>query len=213
MTQVDMWFDPICPYAWMTSRWLLNVEHVRDVHVSFHVMSLAVLNENKNDLDDYYKELMTTAWGPARLCIAAEQLRGNEILRPLYNALGMRYHNAKRKFNNDVFIEVLEETGLPHTLIASTTDTSLDAALRASHHEGMDPVGDDVGTPVLHVPKSGDTNAATGKPEKTAFFGPVLIPAPKGEDAGMLWDGVLNVANCDAFFELKRTRTRSPSFD
>ena len=197
---IDFWFDPLCPWAWLTSRWMLQVEEVRDVKTTWHVMSLAVLNENRDDLPDSYKELMATAMGPVRVCIAAEQAKGSDVLLPLYTAIGKRIHLEKRREDPGILAEALEEAGLPAELEAAATSTEFDDALRKSHHEGMDPVGYDVGTPVIHV-------------GGVAFFGPVITPTPKGEAAGKLWDGVLLVAGTEGFFELKRSRDKPPIFD
>lgn len=196
----DFWFDPICPWAWMSSRWMLEVERVRPVTTRWHVMSLAVLNEGRDDLPERYGELMTRAWGPVRVCIAAEQDHGPEVLLPLYSALGNRIHRQQRKDYDDVIPEALAEVGLPAGLVGAARSPEWDEALRKSHHQGMDPVGYEVGTPVIHV-------------QGIAFFGPVVSPAPKGEAAGRLWDGVTLVAGTDGFFELKRTRDRDPIFD
>jgi len=202
---VDLWVDPICPYAWMTSRWLLEVEAIRPITVRFHVMSLSVLNEGRADLSERYRRLLDVGWGLVRVAIAAEQAHGPEVLRDLYTALGTRLHPDGRDVTRDLYLDALSEVSLPASLADAAQSTDFDDALRASHHAGMDPVGEDVGTPVIHAPgPDGDT---------VAFFGPVVIPAPKGEVAGRLWDGVLLVAGTDGFFELKRTRTRVPVFD
>jgi len=200
---VDFWFDPLCPWAWITSRWVLEVEQVRDVRASWHVMSLAILNAGRQELPEEYKKRMERAKGPVRVCIAAEQMRGPDILLPLYTALGTRMHVERRGRGEgeaeEVMSEALAEVGLPGALADAAATDDYDDALAASHHAGMDPVGTDVGTPVIHV-------------NQRAIFGPVVTPAPKGEAAGRLWDGVLLCTGTEGFFELKRTRNQRPSF-
>lgn len=206
-TPVDFWFDPLCPWAWMTSRWMLEVEKVRPVRVRWHVMSLAVLNEDKLDQvpEEYREALRTTAWHPVRVCIAAAKKHGGEVLGPLYTALGTRFHNQGLEQSRETIVAALEEVGLPAELADAANSDALDSELRASHQEGIDLVGQDVGTPVIAVP------GADG--ERIAFFGPVVTPAPKGEDAAKLWDGTLLVASIPGFYEIKRTRTVGPIFD
>ncbi|MFB6986592.1 DsbA family protein [Streptomyces sp. NPDC056178] len=202
----DFWFDPLCPWAWMTSRWMLEVEKVRDVEVRWHVMSLAVLNEDRlDDLPEEYRELLEKAWAPVRVVVAAQQEHGDEVVGPLYTALGTRFHNQGEGPTREAIVAALGDVGLPVELVEYADSDAYDAELRASHKEGIDKVGQDVGTPVIAVP------GANG--EQIAFFGPVVTPAPKGEEAAKLWDGTLLVASIPGFYEIKRTRTQGPVFD
>ena len=200
MTQtVEMWFDPLCPWAWMTSRWLMEVEEVRDVSVTWSQMSLSVLNEGR-DLPDEYREMMDRGWAPVRVIAAARKAHGDEVTKPLYDAIGTRLHLGGERDFVAATAAALAEVGLPAELIEAADTDEHDAFLRESHDRAIALVGDDVGTPVISV-------------EGVAFFGPVISPAPKGEAAGRLWDGCVLVAGTDGFFELKRSRTRDPIFD
>ena len=199
-TTVDFWFDPLCPWAWITSRWMLEVEQVRPVVTRWHVMSLAVLNEGKEDMSERYQELMKKAWGAVRVCMAAEQKFGPDVLQSLYTAIGTRFHNQKAERDRATIEAALADAGLPAELADAMDSAEYDDAVRASHKDGMDRVGYEVGTPVISV---------QGK----SFFGPVVSPIPRGDAAGKLWDGVMLITSTDGFFELKRSRTRDPIFD
>jgi len=195
----DFWFDPACPWAWMASRWIKEVEKVRPIDVRFHVMSLAVLNEGR-DLPQNYLDMLAKAWAPVRVCIAAEAAHGPEVLDRLYTALGTRIHPGGEEISRELIEKALIDADLPVELAGAGESTEWDERLRESHDDGMLRVGQDVGTPVISV-------------DGVSFFGPVVTPAPKGEAAGKLWDGVVLVAATPGFYELKRTRDEDPIFD
>jgi hypothetical protein len=200
---VQFWFDPLCPWAWITSRWMLEVEKVRPVRTDWKIMSLAYLNLVQHEgkgLSEEYLARMAKAWGPVRVCAAAAADAGPEVLGPLYTAIGTRFHNQGRREDPGIIAEALREAGLPASLADAADSTEFDEAIKKSHHEAFDEVGLDVGTPVVRI-------------RGRALFGPVITPAPKGEAAGELWDGLLLVSKADGFFELKRSRDRRPSFE
>lgn len=197
--RAGFWFDPLCPWAWMTSRWILEVERVRDIEVEWNLFSLAYLNRDK-DVSDEYKSKLARSWHCTRVIAAAQKESGASITLPLYSAISSRIHLKKMEVGETLFGEALVEVGLSPELSTAMNDESFDAAIIESHERGIKMVGNDVGTPIISI---GDV----------AFFGPVISPAPKGEEAGKLWDGVVGVASYTGFFEIKRSRNVGPIFD
>lgn len=197
--KADFWFDPICPFAWITSRWIGEVEEVRGIDVDWHVMSLSVLNEGR-ELPEEYREAMDKAWGPARVIIAAREQHGSRYVKALYDVMGNQIHQEGNKDHESVIAKALAETGLPPELARFADSDEYDSQLRSSHESGISLVGQDVGTPVV---------AFNG----TAFFGPVLTRIPRGEVAGQLWDASVTLASFPHFYEIKRSRTERPEFN
>ncbi|MDM7855962.1 mycothiol-dependent nitroreductase Rv2466c family protein [Cellulomonas alba] len=195
---VDFWFDPACPWAWMTSRWIDEVAERRDVEVRWHVMSLSVLNEGR-DLPESYRRLMDESWAPVRVIVAAARDHGDKVIKPLYDAMGTRRHPGRRSDTAAIVAEALEEVGLPADLATVGETDEVDGLLRASHAEAIALVGDDVGTPVVAV-------------DGVGYFGPVVTPAPTGQAALDLFDGLVLMTRVPGFYELKRSRTAGPSF-
>ena len=197
-TKAEFWFDPSCPWAWITSRWILEVQAQRDIEVKWNIFSLAVLNEGR-ELKPEYRERIDKTWGPVRVIAAAKKKNGYEVVLPLYTEIGTLFHPGAKPVAKETISEALQNQKLDSSLIDYYDTNDFDQDLRDSTKAGLDLVGDDVGTPIISI-------------EGVAFFGPVLTPAPKGSEALKLWDGVLAAASLPGFFELKRTRTARPQF-
>jgi hypothetical protein len=202
---IDFWFDPVCPWTWLTSRWLLEVEQVRPIEVCFHLMSLSVLNEGRTDVTEFYQRGVRRWWGPVRVMTAAERAAGAGVLRPLYTALGTRIHLGGQPYSKELYEAALTEVGLDPALATAARDSRYDDAVRASHRAAALTDGDgELGSPTLHLP------GPDGAP--VAVFGPVVTPMPRGEAAGRLWDATAIAATIPGFNELKTGRDRTPAF-
>ena len=196
-TRVDFWFDPLCPFAWITSRWIIEVAKVRDIEIVWNVMSLAVLNEGRGGK---HGSPESKSWHPVRVITAAAQMHGQEVVGQLYTAMGEILHHEKIKDSGIVISRSLERVGLPAEIAKAATSTEFDAALRASHEAGISQVGRGVGAPIVAV-------------DGSAFFGPVITLLPTGEEAGRLFDATRTLVGYPHFFELKRSRTERPVFE
>lgn len=199
---VTLWFDVTCPFAWITSRWIKEVEQVRDISVRFIPMSLAVLNEGR-DIPEDYAAKMAAAWGPARV-MAKIADDAPEQVDAAYTAFGQAIHIQRQGGRrgegayDDLIRGVLAELELPQQWAQLANDpVDGDRSLRRYHQQAMDLVGDEVGTPVIDFGNG-------------AFFGPVLTRIPRGEEAGAIFDAAQQLAAFPYFFELKRSRSEGP---
>ena len=199
--QVKFWFDVSCPFAWQTSRWMKEVEKVRDIEIEWVPMSLAVLNDGR-DIPEDYAAMMEANWGPARVFAKVKE-EAPEKVDELYTAMGTLVHpggeSMKKGYGayDEVIAKALAEVGLPEHFAEVANTSDADDLLRGYHATAIEAVGDDVGTPVVSL-------------NGTAFFGPVITRLPEGEEAGKLFDHAVGLAEFPYFFELKRTRTEMP---
>ena len=202
--QTTFWIDPMCPWAWITSRWMVEVEQVREVTVNWNIMSLGVLNE-RNDVSEDYKKLIARTWRPARVLCLARERHGDSVVFPLFSAMGARIHVDKRQDLEAIIAESLAEVGLEADLAAAADDPQYDDLVRATHATAVAISGAGVGTPVIAI------DGLDGEP--VGFFGPIITPTPRGEDAGRLWDGFVMIAQVPGVVEIKRARTLGPVVD
>ena len=198
-TKAEFWFDPMCPWAFITSRWILEVEKVRDIEVSWNIFSLPHLNKDR-EMPEKYVAIFANSWSCARVIKAVENQYGKEKTLPLYTAISTRIHVLKETVSQDLLIDALKEIGADTKFAQEMSNSNWDKEIIESHERGIKLVGNDVGTPIIAINRIG-------------FFGPVISPAPKGEEAGKLWDGVVLSASYPGFFEIKRSRTVGPIFE
>ena len=198
-TKAEFWFDPVCPWAFITSRWILEVAKVRDIEITWNIFSLPHLNKDR-EMPEKYKAIFANSWACARIIKSVEKDFGKEKTLPLYSAISTRIHVLKEAVSKDLLSDSLKKVGLDTKYLVEMNNSDWDKEIIQSHERGIELVGDDVGTPIIAINGIG-------------FFGPVISPAPKGEEAGKLWDGVVLSASYPGFFEIKRSRTVGPIFD
>jgi 2-hydroxychromene-2-carboxylate isomerase len=202
---VEQWFDPMDPWSWVVSRWLTEVSQVRDIELGFHVMSVAVVNAERDIPEQYrddpeaYLERMKRSWGPVRVAAAAVEQAGEKVLGDLYTALGVRIHEQGDKDFAAVVRSALAVVGLPAELADAATSDEYDELVKAGTQEAMTAVGMEIGTPILRI-------------DGNAFFGPVVSAIPRGEDAGRLFDALAVLASYPHVSEVKRARIAEPDF-
>lgn len=193
---VDFWFDPLCPWAWMTSRWMEEVERIRDVEVQWRIISLGILNED--NAENQHRGHAESMW-LVRVVEAAAQSHGEQYYKKLYDEMGTRRHPGGVEDLERIIRESLEAVGLPAELARAKDSAEYDDAIRTSTEAAQEMAGQDIGTPCIAV-------------NGTGFFGPVFTPAPRGEQAGTIWDGALALASYPGFYEIKRGREQGPDF-
>lgn len=198
---VDFWFDPLCPWTWMTSRWLLEVTGVRPVDVRWNLVSLAYLDEReaRETGEEATAQDATERRGPGRVLAAARKAHGDDMVPALYTAFGTKYHVEGDDVHSAIEASVAE-VGLAEELAEAKSASEHDDAIEGSHRAAIEAAGMETGPPIIGV-------------DGTAFFGPVVSPTPRGEQAGLLWDAVVTAASTPGFYELKRGRDKGPTFD
>ena len=192
-TTINFYFDPSCPFCWITSRWLLMVQSERDITVQWRPFSLAIKNDELSS--------NTGMHIPAHRVLRVMEVAASEhqaSLIDMYTFVGMKHHVAGDDFNDDLILELLNEFSLPQELVKAADDEKYDDQLTKSVSSATDIAGDDIGVPTIIF-----DNETGGK---QGFFGPVLQELPDKEEALKLWDGLSQLATNSSFYELKRSR-------
>jgi 2-hydroxychromene-2-carboxylate isomerase len=192
-TAIEFWFDPTCPFTWRTSRWAREVERAGEATIEWKVMSLGILNEGR-EIPEEYREGMVRGARFLRALVATEELGGSDAVGRLYDALGAHLYDEDEGLADDVLLRSVSDAGLDGSVADAADDETRDAAVRASHEEGQRRVGTESGSPIT---------AYDGGP---AFFGPVVAPAPTGDDATTLLTAMASLSKVGAFSEVKRSR-------
>lgn len=190
--KVEFYFDPSCPYCWITSRWLITVQNNRnDVSITWRPFSLAIKNDEFNKKGGGH----ISAHRVLRVILAASKLGAD--MGELYSAFGNQKHIMGESYGDDIILRILEDQKLSAGLLKSADDTTLDRELEDSMNSALEVVGNDVGVPVIIFNQDD---------QRFGYFGPVLISMPSVSDSLKLWDGLLVLATSKEFYELKRTR-------
>jgi hypothetical protein len=194
--RIELYVDPCCPFAWIAYQWLAEVRQHRALELGLHLMSLPMLNEHQS-VSPGYRRLLAHTWGPARVAAAAVHQHGPDALAPLYEAMARRifagadHYLVIREDLESVILDALSEVGLPARLARAATSDACDGPLRASHDAALAPIGNGVGTPIIHL-------------DGSAFFGPVMTAVPRGSEALQVLDGLRLLAGYPRLFEIKR---------
>ena len=193
---IELYVDPCCPFAWNAYQWLVEVRRHRAVELALHLMSLPMLNEHQS-ISSGYRRLLAHTWRPARVAAAAVELHGPDALAPLYEAMARRifagadHYRVIRDDLESVIVDALSDVGLPQRLADAAVSGAYDGSLRASHNAALAPMGNGVGTPIIHFGTA-------------AFFGPVMTAVPRGSEALQVFDGLRLLAGYPRLFEIKR---------
>jgi 2-hydroxychromene-2-carboxylate isomerase len=213
MADLDFFFDPVCPWAWITSRWVAEVQELRNYTVSWKFISLKILNQDKMDYASMpagYKDVHAAGTSCLRVAAKARSAAGNDAVAKVYTALGFSLHNKQERelFVADIeghIAGLLSEAGLPGEWALSANDESFDRLIAEETAMGLERAGKDVGTPIITF--------SPGGLKEASFFGPVISTIPRGEDATKLWDAIETIATSSDMAELKRSLRARPNFD
>ena len=209
MADVEYFWDPACPWSWLTSRWMVNVIAEQPMRVEWRLISLRMINEHKDygqDFPEGHERVHQRGLELLRVAAAVRAEAGEAAVLPLYSALGTRIHVEKdpQFFDGRAGIEaVLADLGHPAQLAGAATSTEFDGLIRADSEEALERCGGNIGTPVISFLP----------PDGPSFFGPVISRAPRGQEAVDLWNAVCTLGTNEHFSELKRSTRGRPQFD
>ena len=199
---VEFYWDMVCPWCWITSRWMEDVSRQKNIHINWKFFSLKKINEGR-DIPERFRTSHAIGLRALRVAAAVRQDYGNDAVGKLYTVMGSRRHHDQQDIGTQEMLEeLLDLCGLPQTLAAAADDESWDQVIEADMEQAKAKAGDGVGVPLIVLDGG----------EGPGFFGPVLSPAPVGEAAVQMWDAMVTVGRMPGFYEFKRTRETGPVF-